>query len=150
EHVRLELGEAVDLVLDGGPCIVGIEWTVLDLSGPRPRILRPGMVNRAMRTAFIAAIEGAAVVSRADEAAQSPGQQEVHYAQRAPAYRYEPDEACRISTEDAGLIALGDVDRPRQYQGRATLPRDPEAYARYFYAVLRELDEMGLMGIYVQ
>src|SRR5947207_9629696 len=44
QHVRDELGDAVDLVLDGGPCAVGIESTVLDLTGDRPAILRPGGV----------------------------------------------------------------------------------------------------------
>src|SRR5947207_69544 len=46
QHVRDELGDAVDLVLDGGPCTVGIESTVLDLTGERPVILRPGGVQR--------------------------------------------------------------------------------------------------------
>src|SRR5207237_6177296 len=42
QHVLEELGDAVDMVLDGGPCTVGIESTVLDLTGDRPVILRPG------------------------------------------------------------------------------------------------------------
>lgn len=150
EHVRQELGDAVDLVLDGGPCIVGIESTVLDLSGERPRILRPGMINRAMIEAFIGPIQAHEVTSPAEAPATSPGQHEVHYAPHTPAYRYEPVEACRIIADGSGLITIGDVEVPRRYQGRATLPHDPEAYARYFYATLRSLDEMGLAAIYVQ
>lgn len=150
DHVRQELGDAVDLVLDGGPCIVGIESTVLDLSGDVPRILRPGAVNRAMIQAVIGRTELAVGTVQTTTAAQSPGQHEVHYAPRTTAFRYEPGEACRISTEDSGLIALGDVDAPRQFGSRVTLPRDPELYARHFYAKLRALDEMGLVAIYVQ
>src|SRR3954468_3925357 len=47
QHVRDEFGDAIDLILDGGPCAVGIESTVLDLSADHPRILRPGGVSRA-------------------------------------------------------------------------------------------------------
>ena len=45
EHVRRELGDVVDLILDGGPCRVGIEFTVLDLTGQIPIILRPGLLR---------------------------------------------------------------------------------------------------------
>lgn len=150
DHVRQELGDAVDMVLDGGPCIVGIESTVLDLSGMTPRILRPGVINRAMIEAFIGPIQAHEVTSSTQAPATSPGQHDVHYSPHTPAYRYEPSEACRIVADDSGLITIGDVEVPRQYQGRATLPRDPEAYARHFYATLRSLDEMGLAAIYVQ
>ncbi|MDB5296114.1 MAG: translation factor, partial [Phycisphaerales bacterium] len=53
DHVRDELGEAVDLILDGGPSAVGIESTVLDLTGDVPRILRPGGVSRARLEAVV-------------------------------------------------------------------------------------------------
>ena len=46
-HVRDELGEAVDCILDGGPCRVGIESTILDLSGAHPQLLRPGAISAA-------------------------------------------------------------------------------------------------------
>src|SRR3990170_9006427 len=44
EHVRADLGVAVDMILDGGPCPVGVESTIVDCSGPDPRVLRPGGV----------------------------------------------------------------------------------------------------------
>src|SRR5205085_4067520 len=87
EHVRQELGDAVDLILDGGPCRVGIESTVLDVSGPRPVLLRPGAVARAAIEAVIGPVEVFAGVVGAGAAAQSPGQQPVHYAPRTRAYR---------------------------------------------------------------
>ena len=46
EHVRQGLGDHVDLILDGGPCTVGVESTIVDLSGPTPRLLRPGGLPR--------------------------------------------------------------------------------------------------------
>src|SRR5690606_2820082 len=45
EHVREEFGDALPVVLDGGPCAVGIESTIVDCSGARPRLLRPGMIS---------------------------------------------------------------------------------------------------------
>jgi len=53
DHVRQELGDEVDIILDGGPCSVGIESTVLDLTGDRPVILRPGGVTRQKIEAIV-------------------------------------------------------------------------------------------------
>jgi tRNA threonylcarbamoyl adenosine modification protein (Sua5/YciO/YrdC/YwlC family) len=52
-HVRDELGAAVSMILDGGPCAVGIESTILDLSAGRARILRPGMLDAAAIAAVL-------------------------------------------------------------------------------------------------
>jgi len=62
QHVREELGDAVDLILDGGPCRVGIESTVLDLTGSQPMILRPGGITRAQIEKVIGPIEAKDVV----------------------------------------------------------------------------------------
>ena len=59
QHVREELGDAVDLVLDGGPCRVGIESTVLDLTGNRPKILRPGGVTRTQIEKVVGPVDDA-------------------------------------------------------------------------------------------
>src|SRR5207302_1098402 len=55
EHVRAELGDAVDLVLDGGPTDVGVESTIVDLSGDRPVLLRPGGITPAQLAAVLGA-----------------------------------------------------------------------------------------------
>jgi L-threonylcarbamoyladenylate synthase len=150
QHVREELADAVDLVLDGGPCAVGIESTVLDLTSRGPRILRPGGISREAIEALIGPVGDGAGVTRADAAALSPGQMPVHYAPATPAYRYDAGD-CRLDLqEDAGLIAMGDVPHPRRSGRLATLPRDPEHYARHFYATLRALDVLHLRAIYVE
>jgi L-threonylcarbamoyladenylate synthase len=81
EHVTASLGERVDMVLDGGPCRVGLESTVLDITQATPAILRPGSVTREQ----IAAVIGA-VVAGADDphAPKSPGTQLSHYAPALP------------------------------------------------------------------
>ena len=85
QHVRDELGNQVDLILDGGPCAVGIESTVQDLSSDRPTILRPGGVSREQIEAFIGPVEMKSIVSATATPAMSPGQQALHYAPRVPA-----------------------------------------------------------------
>lgn len=163
-HVRDELGDAVDLVLDGGPCAVGIESTVVDLCGDVPTILRPGGVTREQIEAALKKPVNApaGVLTPVGTVATSSGQHAVHYAPRTPAFRFESDEFPRVegrSTHPAGWIlldsrwrltrALGRLTGAPQ-PGRALLPASPAAYARRLYATLRELDGMGLSAIYVE
>jgi L-threonylcarbamoyladenylate synthase len=135
QHVRDELGDSVDLILDGGPCAVGIESTVLDLSGDRPTILRPGGLSRQQIEAVIGPVEIKNMVTEVTMPANSPGQHPVHYAPRTPAYRFEPSERARLDVRDAVVL---DVDA------------DPQTYARQLYARLREADESGARAIYVE
>ena len=86
DHVRDELGDRVDLILDGGPCAVGIESTVIDLTGGRPALLRPGGISRGQLEAVVGPID---VVQGS---AASPGQGSRHYAPVTPAYRFEPGD----------------------------------------------------------
>ncbi|HLY58026.1 MAG TPA: L-threonylcarbamoyladenylate synthase [Stellaceae bacterium] len=83
EHVRSELGRAVSMILDGGPCRLGIESTVVDLSGPVPRLLRPGGVAQAALEAVLGPLE---LGERVDEgvARASPGLSASHYAPLLP------------------------------------------------------------------
>jgi L-threonylcarbamoyladenylate synthase len=136
EHVRDELGEAVDVILDGGPCRVGIESTVLDLSADVPRILRPGQITRLQIETLIGPVEQQlGSVTAAAPASKSPGQHERHYAPRTPAFRFETHERSKIDHTDAAVL---DVNL------------DPDAYARQFYARLRMLDRQGLRAIYIE
>ncbi|HSZ55133.1 MAG TPA: L-threonylcarbamoyladenylate synthase [Tepidisphaeraceae bacterium] len=95
-HVRRELGDAVDLIIDGGPCQVGIESTVLDLTSEHPVILRPGGISRAQIEEVIGPIECANVTVGHHQPATSPGQQPIHYAPIAPAWRFTPDQPEKV------------------------------------------------------
>jgi L-threonylcarbamoyladenylate synthase len=79
--VRAELGDLVPLILDGGPCAVGLESTVLDLSGEKPILLRAGGISWEELEALIGPIDRAAPV---DENPAAPGQLKHHYAPRKP------------------------------------------------------------------
>ena len=135
-HVRDELGDAVDLILDGGPCTVGIESTVLDLSGMRPIILRPGGVSREAIEDVIGPVDVFGGVVGSSTAAASPGQQAKHYAPRTPAFRFEPVQRALLHSDGAALLEVGG--------------EDVDAYARHLYARLRALDERGLHTIYIE
>jgi L-threonylcarbamoyladenylate synthase len=84
EHVRADLGEkprgVVDLILDGGPCPIGIESTIVDLSGATPQLLRPGAVTRAA----LERILKVAVADAGDAAPRASGRLESHYAPVTP------------------------------------------------------------------
>jgi L-threonylcarbamoyladenylate synthase len=134
-HVRDELGNAVDLILDGGPCSVGIESTVLDLSTDLPTILRPGGVSREQIEAVLGPVEAKSALSDQAAPTKSPGQHAVHYAPRTPAYRFDPRDREKLDTSNAAIVEL-------------TL--DPETYARNLYARLRLLDTQDLRAIYVE
>jgi L-threonylcarbamoyladenylate synthase len=94
EHVRDQLGDRVDIILDGGPARVGVESTVLDLAGERPRLLRPGGTPREQIEALIGPVETAGPVRAGDsgsvaaEGLESPGRLAGHYAPRTPLSAY--------------------------------------------------------------
>lgn len=79
EHVRADLGDAVDVLLDGGACGVGVESTILDLTGPRPLLLRPGGVTAER----IESLLGVEIERHAPPDVRAPGMLASHYAPRA-------------------------------------------------------------------
>jgi L-threonylcarbamoyladenylate synthase len=145
EHVANALGERVEIILDGGPCPIGLESTVLDLTGQAPRLLRPGGLVRSRIEAEIGPLQAAPVAGAEDEAALSPGQQASHY---APARPVRLD--ARTVAPDEALLAFG----PRPIAGAAmTLNLSPagdlEEAAANLFAMLRALDRPGIRAIAV-
>ena len=82
EHVRKSLGNEIDYILDGGPCKVGIESTVLSLAGPRPILLRPGGISRIELEAIIGPVALAQEIKAGPHPA--PGMHPRHYSPRTP------------------------------------------------------------------
>jgi L-threonylcarbamoyladenylate synthase len=146
-HVRAELGDDVPLIIDGGACEVGLESTVLDVSGEQPIILRSGSVTRDM----IEEVLGEKIadyhspLTTHHSPIKSPGQLESHYAPSIPVRLNASDVA-----EDEALLAFG----PTPLVGAAkTLNLSPssdliEAAANLF-AYLRALDDTSWRGIAV-
>jgi len=127
QHVREGLrGNAVDFVLDGGPCTIGIESTVISLTGPVPRILRPGMISKTQIEDVIGPVESGV-------GEESPGQHPKHYSPRT-------------------RVVIG--DSPREGRGArldsANMPPEAAAYAERLYGTLHKLDEQGYDWIAIE
>ena len=148
QHVLDDLDGRIDLLLDGGPTSIGVESTVLDLSGEGPRILRPGGASRQDIEACI----GPLLPSEAQGVAlRSPGLLEKHYAPRAALKVLSDLESIRIALEIAetagrrvGLLLYAS-DRTAFPDALPVfvLGDTPEAIARDLYAGLRALDDAG-------
>lgn len=150
-HVREELGDAVDYVLDGGPCQVGIESTVLDLSGVHARLLRPGAVTAAQ----IEAILGKPLAAVSGDVPRSPGMMASHYApQTALTLAASNDLLARIKQclENGERVAVLAWSAVPALPGciRQAMPDDAGAYAHELYARLRELDALQVDRILVE
>ena len=158
-HVAASLGDAVDLILDGGTCDCGIESTVLDLSVSPPQILRPGPIDRSMLEHTLSCRVGGPG-SDADAAGRSPGLLPRHYAPCATLHvlhnshrlvreRLEQGERVgwitRGTPADAGSTAFA----PGTLQ-LINLPSDPAGYAHALYATLHRLDDAGVDAIIVE
>jgi len=138
QHVADELGDAVALILDGGPCEVGLESTVLDMSGKTPMLLRPGGVPlEELEEALGRRIE----VAGADTAIASPGMLESHYAPALP-LRMEAEKV------RAGEALLGFGPAPDAILNLSETGDLREAAANLF-AMLRKLDRPGFTAIAV-
>ena len=151
-HVLAELGDAVDCVIDGGACEVGLESTILDLSGKHPRLLRPGAVTPAV----LAETLGEWPTWRATGGPRAPGRLPSHY---APDTALELVATAAIESTVRTIVAQGQsvavlsVDAPVVGDTRcrwAAMPADPQEYGRVLYARLRDADTWGCRSILVE
>ncbi len=146
-HVRADLGADVDLVLEGGPSEVGIESTIVDLSGSAPVLLRPGRISRH----DVEQVIGAVVGEKSESSPRHSGGLERHYAPRTPARlvpTYDLDKEIARLKEKVAVLAFSRPDERVDYWLR--MPRDPHAYAQKLYGALRELDAAGCEEILVE
>jgi len=142
QHVRDEFGSAVPLVLDGGACEVGLESTIVDLSGESPRILRPGKISRPE----IEAVIGPVAEGSDGDSPRASGTLASHYAPkagvevlaRAPLVaRYY--ELAKRGRQVAALLR----GQPFKDLKSEVLPSDLAGYSQQLYAALRRLDAKG-------
>ena len=145
-HVREELGDAVAMILDGGPCAVGIESTILDLSGGEPRILRPGMLDAA---ALGTVLDSRPEFGGTQNAPRVSGSLEAHYAPRTPLQLVAVAELAEAASQALGagrrvaVLADQPVDLGHENLVWCPASADPAQFAHDLYARLRELDAMG-------
>jgi L-threonylcarbamoyladenylate synthase len=153
EHVLSDLEGEVDMVIDSGPTSIGVESTVLDLTGLTPRVLRPGPISTAE---LEAALGGQRVLELARGASfalpVSPGQMPVHYAPRTPAYYVDSlDELARFDLEvDIAVIIVGHHSIVGEHQAADQFVLEsPASASRALYDVLHRCDALGKSAILV-
>ncbi|THF64286.1 L-threonylcarbamoyladenylate synthase [Pseudothauera rhizosphaerae] len=161
-HVQQELGDKVALVLDGGPCAVGIESSIVDCSRGEPEILRPGAITADAITRVLGrppkvrAEPAAAEWTEEPAAPRVSGSLAAHYAPATP-LRLLPaallvEEAAELAAEGSRVAVLAHAC-PDPGDSRLTwiaVGADPAAYAHALYARLRALDALGADFILVE
>ncbi len=152
EHVRSELGDSVDLILDGGACSVGLESTIIDLTGSQPRLLRPGHISPQQ----IEQVLHVEVIAPQYSEIRVPGRLEVHYAPTTPTVMFPGDkilqqiENLTSQGKRFGILAHSQSFSGLQNCAAVPMPSDPETYAHDLYAALRQLDNQHLDIIMVE
>ena len=149
QHVRDELGDRVDLVLDGGECEVGLESTIVGCQGEEVTLLRPGRITRRDLEQVVGRVQWPAA-----QAPRVPGSLQSHYAPSTPV---ELADAAAIDGQvrQPGAPRLAVLARrPPPPGGKVlawrTVPADARGYGRALYATLRELDALGAARIVVE
>lgn len=164
EHVHVSFGGRIPLIVDGGPCQVGIESTVVDLTQRPPRVLRPGMITeQALQAALAEQLETSEAAdesgSQAEGTLRSPGQLPKHYSPKARLailkWRDEEDLKAQIARHQwpltgSHVIAHTVVPLGGGFGGVSVIPRDAEAFARAIYAELHRCDATGVKFILVE
>lgn len=147
-HVRAEFGDEVPLILDGGPCRVGLESTIVDLTRGAPVVLRPG----AITARDIHHVLGAPAGPARGTPPRAPGLLQRHYAPRTPAELVAgvalPGRLAELAAQGhtVGVLALGH-GAP---DAGIALPDDPAAYGHGLYAALRALDRRGYARLLIE
>lgn len=169
EHVQRSLAGRVALVLDGGPCSVGIESTVLDLTASPPCVLRPGMVHEEALAALLGATQPALGPPSASPP-KSPGLLPKHYAPHTPVrvLAWTDEEDLRRQINELGapadnleasphgpkhnvcIVAHSVIPTEGTYARVSVVPHEPEAYARALYAELHACDDLAAAWIILE
>jgi L-threonylcarbamoyladenylate synthase len=156
-HVAQEFGDSL-LVLDGGPCEVGIESSIVDCTRGRPVLLRPGVLSRAQLEAACgeSVLDKEALLREAGGAPRASGTLEAHY---APDAKVRLMDAAALQTaldllgSDAAHIAVYARTVLRVPSGALRyrrMPDDAEATAQQLFAVLRDFDAQGVQLIWIE
>lgn len=154
EHVLAGLEGRIDAVLDDGPCALGLESTIVDLSGATPRLVRPGPISQQ-------ALEQVLQERFENDAGQTaaPGNDIIHYRPRTPAYRAEQNliKPALDEYREKGLrVGVISVDAHEASRHGPTphrwlqLSADKRSYARDLYHTMHELDGSNLDIILIQ
>ena len=134
-HVRRSLGSEVDFILDGGPCKVGIESTVLSLTEPRPILFRPGGISRTDLEAIVGPVGSAQEVQAG--AHPAPGLHPRHYSPRTTLYLVTNG---KLPAQGQGIYLQHQHASSRTNIAIRQMPQSAADYAAALYEVLHQAD----------
>lgn len=151
EDVKEELGDRVDLILEGGVCEVGVESTIVDMTGAKPRILRPGMISAKE----IEAVLNEKLNTVSSTAPRVSGSLESHYAPITPVKQIMPDVLSEMlkSMDVPAAVMIRSLVLDKALQKKHSvikMPLDPKQYAHDLYHVLRTLDHLQMSMILIE
>jgi L-threonylcarbamoyladenylate synthase len=144
EAVTADLGDNVNLVLDAGPVDIGLESTVIDLTGPKVMLLRPGGAPLERLEAFFGEPLG---LPDGKSKKRSPGTRYKHYAPAVPVRVWARGDDLHESIAPAKWGFMGLNPPPPVNFARVILFDSEESYARGVFAGFREMEAQGLVGI---
>lgn len=152
QHVADGLGNTVDLILDDGPCSVGVESTIVSLAGPQRELLRPGSITIEQLRTVIGNIHQTSTVNPKPIA---PGQLARHYATRTPLTILASSGMRPILRDDerVGLLIHSqarDTDDRFAAVEALSATGDLREIAHHLFAALRRMDSLGLDRIYAE
>ncbi len=155
-HVAADIGEELPLILDGGPCGVGLESTIISLAGPVPRLLRPGGISLEALEAVIGTVEvDGAVLGQLPEgvAPAAPGMKYRHYAPKAEVILLNGTREnvinYMVAQRGAGVLCHDGEEHLFPLAGHViSLGGTPEAAAHRLFAAMREMDAAGVPCIF--
>jgi L-threonylcarbamoyladenylate synthase len=150
QHAASSLGDAVDLILDAGPTAAGLESTILDLTGDRPRILRPGPLGPAELVALVGPVDLWEGAVKSGEVQAAPGMALRHYAPRARLELVAPGTGLPEASGSVAYVGLGSLPPLPEGVRGILLPLDAEAVGARLYALLHELDDAGFERIFME
>lgn len=153
EAVLEELGDQVDYLLEGGRCELGLESTIIDMSGSKPTLLRPGGIHKQA----IEDVLGARLLQPTTMTPRAPGMHLLHYAPRTIthllSYQALTEQVNKLKAQDLPAILL--TRSPLSPNKLSTIkqinmPTQAKAYARELYHTLRSADKEGYKCILIE
>lgn len=161
DHVKEDMMDLVDAIIDGGSSDIGLESTVLDVSVEEPTILRPGAVTKEMLEAVLKKPVRMGSLSKESDAPKSPGMKYVHYAPKGEVtVLYGPISSIAKWVNDTTAQDLAHAsavicsnEETTLFSGHTVLGigsrNRPETIAKELFSALREMDKRGIERIYI-
>ncbi|MGM9998432.1 MAG: L-threonylcarbamoyladenylate synthase [Candidatus Bruticola sp.] len=147
-HVREEFGNRLRFILDGGPCSVGVESTIIDFSKEQPVIVRPGMLSASV----ISEVAGLPIAY--GQGSKAPGTLKKHYAPHSPAHLVTAEELLQLASKAQGptviLSRREHIYPDNNLIRRLHLPDNPAECAQSLYSLLRYADSLRPQTILVE